>query len=507
MSISAICLLLLAGCAPEGSLTPRVDVGPRNGFYVSPTGTMDGDGSRENPWDLARALAQPDTVQPGDTIWMLGGIYQGMYVSELTGIAQAPVVLRQFPGERATIDGRLDVDGAYAYYWDFEVMYSDESRITTQAGSDPTDVSRQVMGIAVNGPFNKLINLVVHDVGDGVFAGIDAQGLETYGSVFYNNGWQGPDRGHGHNIYLQNRDATKVVEDNVLFSSFSSGFHMYGTDDAYLWNFRIEGNSMFDSGSPVAGVFGRDLNLLHQGAGGKFGRAIYRRNSIYHIYGASDAFRFNTAGDPPGEDIQFVDNIVQGRAQFYEVRGYVVTGNTFTTASVPLSGQTVMVALRMPAGEAMSSNQWNRNRYATPAGGTQDPFYLVGSSAMTLAFPNWRTVTGYDGSSTFTSGVLTGADIVVRPNKYEEGRALITCWNWSGAASLPVDLTSVLDAGDEYEVHHVYDLFGAPVVTGVFSGAPVVLPQSGVPHPTPTGMPTTPPPTSPYFNVFIVRKR
>ena len=81
--------------------------GNTNIFFVAPNGTAQGDGSSDKPWSLARALRQPAAVQPGATIWMRGGTYTGMFRSLLQGTADAPITLRQVPGERATIDGSL----------------------------------------------------------------------------------------------------------------------------------------------------------------------------------------------------------------------------------------------------------------------------------------------------------------------------------------------------------------------------------------------------------------
>src|ERR1700741_5077229 len=76
-----------------------------NAFYVSPDGTPYGDGSAAHPWDLKTALAQPSAVRPGDTIWLRGGIYRGTYDANLNGTSTAPIKVRQYPGERAIIDG------------------------------------------------------------------------------------------------------------------------------------------------------------------------------------------------------------------------------------------------------------------------------------------------------------------------------------------------------------------------------------------------------------------
>jgi hypothetical protein len=44
-------------------------------FYVSPNAASGGNGSFSNPWKLQTALDHPSAVQPGDTIWLRGGIY------------------------------------------------------------------------------------------------------------------------------------------------------------------------------------------------------------------------------------------------------------------------------------------------------------------------------------------------------------------------------------------------------------------------------------------------
>jgi len=105
-------------------------------FYASPAGSSAGNGSISSPWDLQTALNQT-VARPGDTIWLRGGVYQGTYSSYLNGTSAAPIVVRQYPGERATIDGGnsgwksiLMVSGSYTWYWGFEVMSSDPNRVS-----------------------------------------------------------------------------------------------------------------------------------------------------------------------------------------------------------------------------------------------------------------------------------------------------------------------------------------------------------------------------------------
>src|SRR5207253_1789267 len=110
------------------------------GYYVSPTGSATNAGSMAAPWNLATALAGASgRILPGDTVWLRGGTYPGAFRSSASGAPGAPVVFRQYPGERAIIDGAgtpsgtsvFFVGGQYSVFWGFEITNSDPVRTTT----------------------------------------------------------------------------------------------------------------------------------------------------------------------------------------------------------------------------------------------------------------------------------------------------------------------------------------------------------------------------------------
>jgi hypothetical protein len=205
----------------------------RPAFFVSPTGLASGTGTLTHPWNLATALAHPAAVKPGDTIWLLGGRYRGSFTSRLTGTAANPIVVRQYEGQRATLDGdgevatTLTVRGASTWFWGFEITDTDPRRVTLSTGSHPADLLRGD-GVAVFGSDIKLINLVVHDAADGIGLWSEAVGAEVYGCIVYHNGWAAPDRGHGQGLYIQNEQGTKRVTDVISFRNFSTGMNAYG---------------------------------------------------------------------------------------------------------------------------------------------------------------------------------------------------------------------------------------------------------------------------------------
>ena len=106
-------------------------------WHVAPDGGAGGDGSAAKPWSLKAALEHPATVKPGDTIWLHEGTYTGHFQGNLKGTPEAPIIVRQYPGERAIIDGNFNrliagngsnvfgVAGAWTWYWGFEIRKMD----------------------------------------------------------------------------------------------------------------------------------------------------------------------------------------------------------------------------------------------------------------------------------------------------------------------------------------------------------------------------------------------
>ena len=217
----------------------RPMVSEHGGYFVSPSGSTDASGSITAPWDLATALsggAGGGRVQPGDTIWLREGDYPGRFESSLAGSAETPIVVRAYPGERATIDGSMVVEGSYTWYWGFEVE-----------NTDPT--TQNVMGIDSHCPGCRFINLVIHDhSGDGLGMWSEGPDQEAYGNIIYNNGFHGStDRSFGHGIYAQNIAGAKRLIDNIFVNQFGYGIHIY-TEEGGMWNFIVTGNIAVNSG-------------------------------------------------------------------------------------------------------------------------------------------------------------------------------------------------------------------------------------------------------------------
>lgn len=470
--------------APTPSPTPNAAAQ----FYVSPYGTPFGDGSQANPWDLRTALAQPAVVKPGATLWLRGGFYYGAFTSSLTGTQAAPVTVRAYPGERAVIDGNgqdgnpLTVNGAWATYWGFEVMNSNPDRSKARAGA-----------VNVFGPYTKFVNMIVHDACEGFGVWMSAVGVELYGNIIYNGGWQGaaPDRGHGHGVYTQNDAGTKLFRDNIIFNQYGLGFQAY-TENASINGYRLEGNVAFNNGQPQRERY-RNPNIL-VGALKPAERIALIDN---YTYDPPDTDAVNVQlyySAQNNRDVQVTGNyFANGNTALY-LRGWQqvrFTGNTVT-------GKLGLLALHLPPNVAASSYTWDGNGYFQ-TGPPTTPF-LYGSSYLSLA--QWQAATGLDRNSRFTQGP-SPTRVFVRPNQYEQGRAHIVVYNAELKQYVDADVSGVLPVGARYEVRNVQDYFAAPVLAGTYDGSPLRLPMYGLSVAQPVGSGGLQP-TGPTFNVFVL---
>ena len=466
-------------------------------FHVAQTGSANGTGTIEKPWDLATALGATDKVRAGDTVWIHAGTYRGGFVSRLSGRPEAPVVVRGTRGERVTMDTqpRDDKDnglflmlGADAVYRDFEVTCSHPLRETKIAGSWPADIRRG--NIDVRGDRIAVVNLIVHDCGSGFGFWAEGEGGEISGCLIYNNGWRGPDRGHGHAIYAQNARGTKRIIDNVLFHQFAYGIHVYGSEKASLKGIEIDGNIAFENGCLTRR--GDNAPGIMVGGGSAAERIAVRDNVI-----VGGGMRLGYPWGTTNEDIVCTGNYSEGLV-LRDFRKATVSRNTV------VAGSTV-VSLEGAEQLLLGGLRWNENDYYVTDGRWGECSVIERSKSRGLSFAEWRATTGLDAQSTFTKGPPTKLRVIVRPNRHELGRAHVAVLNPERLPVVEVDLSRVLKAGQKFRVVSVKDFYGASLVTGVYDGRPVQFPMKPITPPSPVGLPSVElPVTEPLFAAFVV---
>ena len=480
--------LALAAAPSNPTPPPTTPPPPTSGtpHYVSPSGSPSGDGSISSPWDLQTALNQPSAVHPGDTIWLRNGTYGNgttQFTSALTGTDSLPIIVRQYPGERATIAGQLTVNGSAAWYWGFEVAnFTAPSRSSGTSGSF-SGPSTYTFGIVIFGSNTKFINLVVHDTQEGFSAWTPSQNSEIYGSLSYNNGWQGTDRGHGHAIYTQNQNGIKNISDNILFQGFGEGIQAYGSDSAFVQNFIFDGNTIFNSGSLSSG--NNDENIIIQGGSGGPQNIAVTNNYTYHTLNAGMGASYLS-----GTNLTVTGNYWVGGNTTLYTSGW--SGGTFSNNTVYSQTGYGLIA------DSLAPSTWDNNHYYNGAS-------LFGElNSQTISFTSWQATTGLDKNSTY-GGPPHGAAVFVRPNKYEAGRANITIYNWDSSNTVSVDASNVLTVGSHFELRNAQDFFGTPVLSGTYAGGSLSVPMTGLSVAPPTGtVPRAPTPTGPFFGAFVL---
>ena len=437
---------------------PPLAPGAHAGYFVSPSGSSSNDGSQAHPWDLSTALANAaGKVQPGDTVWLRAGTYKGSFRSALHGTASKPVVVRQYPGERAIIDANgttvstLFVAGEYSVFWGFEMTNSATHRVLSTSEAHRSNV------IANYANHTKYINLVIHDGGVGFYNESPYSDVEIAGCVIYNSGYQKADRGHGHGIYLRSNTGPVTARDNILFTQFGFGFHVFtNPGQGQLNNIHVEGNISFNNGT--LSTNSTSSNILFGGDASATG-GVVKSNYTYESPSVAAKNVIVGWGATKNGSVQVQDNYFAGGATVLDVGSW----SSLTATNNRLMGVDTLVNLNDPA-IAMSKF----------AGQTQ-------------------------------ASLPTATKVVVRKNPYEAGRGNIAVYNWGGDGSVQVDLSGIVPQGASYEIRNVQNMFGTPVVSGTYSGGSVTLPIRAVSPPVPVGFSSSrAPSTGTTFGAYVV---
>ncbi|MBV9081580.1 MAG: hypothetical protein JOZ62_02795 [Acidobacteriaceae bacterium] len=481
--------ILLAGALDIA--TPARSTPAARNYYVAPYGCPTGDGSMKRPWDLRSTLEGKQRVMAGDRIWLRGGTYgdgRTKFTSTVHGTADKPIIVRGMHGERATINGGLDIYGAYTWYWDFEVTNLIGDRSETGNAPEGIDTYEGSEG-------TKFIDLVVHDTSQGFGFWQPAINGEIYGCLIYYNGYQGPDRGHGHGIYTQNLIGTKEILDNIIFAQFGLGIQAYGSGKAHVSGYRVAGNVLFNNG--ILSIGGHRVDNILFAGGDRLSRIAVNNNFTYASPGENSGYsRLGWVfGTSENEDVSATNNYWMGGESGLEVwkwRSVTFTGNSVYSPA----GLVMLLDAADP--RALKQYRWDANHY-------------YGSGSFRLSdggnrdFNSWKRNTGLDTNSTFASGRPQGVQMFVRRNKYEAGRANVVVYNWDRKETVPVDLRGILASGQRFEIRDAQNFYGRPVVSGIYTEKPVELPMTNDAVALPIGrVPTRPVHTSPEFAVFVV---
>ena len=215
----------------------------------------------DNIWDLQTVLNHPKAIKPGDTIYLHGGVYNGRFMSKLKGSKRKPITVMPFNSEKVILNGNVEsnqdgvliVKGPFVNFIDFEITWLGEF------SRNENDTNFEVCAglVHLSGIDCGFYNLKIHDnpgLGIGFWKHGGASIIEN--CMIYNNGFISKDgKGRGEGIYVQNlSDRVKFIRNNIIYNNFYKGVEVWSAgkrrDYEFVKNITLEGNIIFNSGSP-----------------------------------------------------------------------------------------------------------------------------------------------------------------------------------------------------------------------------------------------------------------
>ncbi|MEO7310443.1 MAG: right-handed parallel beta-helix repeat-containing protein [Chitinophagaceae bacterium] len=498
-----------------------------NSWYASENGLSTNAGTFSNPWPLSYALNRPSTVIiPGDTLWIRGGTYKGVFTSNLYGSSISPVTVRNYPNERAVIMGNataivdevvLTINGQFSQFIGLEITSNAPSRISAGITDPPADIYTAT-GVYVYGVSVKLINCIIHDCPrGGIGYWKNSLNAEVYGCVVYNNGYSNSLRGHGPNIYIQNNDETKPksIVNSFVFNGFSVGLQFYSSSSDVLRGFMVDSCTVFNSGANAIPSQARRMNLLAGGANSSVSarvRNLTVTNSIFYrdttdnslsAFIPYSSFRKNVELGTEDEalwdvDVKFNNNLIYGDPTPLLLHrwdsGSFRNNFLYAYKSNTTLGQYL---IEQPNNAAPFSN-WNSNTYYTNLSTFTTPF---GDKT----FANWKEVYGVDSNSTFTNTAPVNNQYFVRQNRFEPHKYYVTVQNYTGQNSVNIPVADTGLTNTAYAVFDVQNSVRIAVDTGTFNGSFITVNMNLTAVAALTGtIPVAPKHSSKTLGTFII---
>lgn len=290
-----------------GSLQPgtRVHIGARArpvhcDLIAAPDGTDRGTGSPLRPFRTVDRLIE--ALHAGATGCLRRGVYREDVTIRHGGTARAPMVLRSYPGQRATIRGRLYLARAAAHTT-IEYLNLDGRSATTACAP------RRCPSPSVDADDTTFAHDDVTNAHTGICFDI---GSETYGVAHdtliihdrIHDCGQLPATNHEHGIYLQDGRGTRIIS-NVIEDNADRGIQLY----PHAVGTMIEGNVIADNGEGI------DISGLGSVASD---HNVISRNVIVDSQRGYNVASFYARGGRIGTGNIVADNCIGGGARAAE---------------------------------------------------------------------------------------------------------------------------------------------------------------------------------------------
>lgn len=328
LSVAALSFLILAGYGVGTAAANTCD------RIASPHGSDRGSGTLRHPFATPNRLVQ--SLRPGQTGCLRAGVYGQDLTIRRGGAPGLPIVLRSYPGERATIVGRV--------YLARGAAYTTLSHLTLVGREVGHACSSMCPSPSINADHTTWIrDDVTNDHADAsCFLLGDSHGV--YGPANYttieddriHDCGRMPPTNYDHGIYVEESRGSKIV-DNLIYNNADRGIQLYPQAISTL----IVGNTIDDNGEGV--VFGASGsqsssdNLVQD-------NIIANSRVLYNVAGAygpadrvgrGNVVRENCIGGGPADDPANPGGVRSDHA------GFELSDNTLVTP--PASAKTTLI--------------------------------------------------------------------------------------------------------------------------------------------------------------------
>ncbi len=467
-------LLLSGGCRPIEADEPASDVAVSGTFYVAVSGDDGNPGTLAEPWHTIQHAA--DTVGPGSTVNVRGGVYEEAVTINVSGsAADGFVTFQSYAGETAVLDATnlaVPNDDSALFLIDsqsYVVIDGFELRDYTTGNAN-----RVPMGIFVTGSAHhiQLHNNQIHHIENNSGSDGNAHGIAVYGTeapaAIHDLLIQGNDL---HDLKLGNSEALVLngnvsdftitqnqVHDNDNIGIDLIGFEGTAPDPAYdqardgvvsqneVYNIDTISNPAYFGERSAAGIyvdggtriiiernqvyqsnFGIEIASEHNGRAAS--HVTVRNNLIYHnqiaglAMGGYDTQRGSTENCVIVNNTFFHnDSLQDGSGELYiqfDTLNNIIKNNIFAA-----NEQSLFIT---NAYTQNSGNVVDYNLYFAPAGENDSEWQW--KDVYYQGFDAYRTATGNDGLSLFADPLfvsMAGPDLHLQTGSpaVDEGETL-----------------------------------------------------------------------------------
>jgi len=465
--------------------------------FVSATGSP-GAGTIDAPWDLHTALT---SATPGTTVWLRGGHY-GPNTNETTLLdgSSAPIVFRQYPGERAQIDGRLIIKGKNLTFWGFEAMMSNPL--------DYKDVDWKPIYVYTEAVGIKLVDLVIHDgAGSGAIIYWTAGDVEMRGCIVYNNGTVG-----GHGVYVQASSGTpKQLVGNVIFNNLKFGVHAFSDNTAALHNITVTNNVLFNNGTiinnPKSNIIMGGTFVGNSDLTATSNVSYWSPSAASQGIGISMGYTDGQGVTAQGANMSVQSNILLGGKTGLVIKKWTTATVTNNVIGGPATNAqpTNPVVIEDPGLTTYNPHwTWNNNTYYHDGSLAHwIAKYQANPSGVNLA--TFLSATQF-GSVDQATGSAYPAQSGLILDLMDPNRAFVWIYNPGGSSYAAANMGSFLSSCIAARIYNVQNVYGW-IASAACPSSNVAFPMTGTPPPPRMqGQSNLAPDTGPWFQVFLVVK-